>query len=111
MTFTDVFVAIFIMILFLSGFSKVAFPVISAWNRISNEYQDIRSIEFVASSFKKECASKDRNIEKWKKIVAVVNELESCEIIEYVQGDTLRALKAICVISGESIEIIGLCAP
>jgi hypothetical protein len=111
MTFTDIIAAVLIMAFFLAGLSQAVFPAWTAWNRISGEYQTARSIAFVAASFRKECARTDRNIETWKRAVSIVRELESCEITEYRQEDILRALKASCVISGETVEIIGLCTP
>jgi len=93
------------------GFSQAFMPAYLAWGRAMETYKTARTISFVAQSFRNECAKSDRNIERWKKTVSVAKELEHCEFFEYRQGDTLRAIKASCVISGEIVEIIGLCTP
>ncbi len=111
MTFTNLVVGVIIFSLFLAGFSQVLVPVVNAWGSAISEYRISRSIEFVASSFTQECMKQNRDIEAWKRTVSIVNELQSCEILELRQGGILRALKADCIIAGEQIEIIGLCTP
>jgi hypothetical protein len=111
MTFTDLIVAIVIMGLFFSGFSRAAYPLIKAVDSSIGEYRAARSMAFVAASFRNECGQKDRNIERWKTTVSSVNELESYTIEEIWDGTTLRALRAHCVVSGQKVEIIGLCEP
>lgn len=111
MTFADALAALIISSLFLAGFSQAVLPVYQAWGRAGQEYQTARSISFIAESFKAECAKPDRNMERWKKTVAVTKELQDCEITELRQGEVVRALKASCVIACEHIEIIGLCEP
>ena len=111
MTYIEIIAALLILAIFFNGFSQV---FLSAHNALNNAMKDIntaKTIQFVAESFKKECANPDRNIENWKYAVSVAKELESYEIIEIKQGDILRALKAIFIIAGERIEIIGLCTP
>ncbi|GHU96933.1 hypothetical protein FACS189483_01410 [Spirochaetia bacterium] len=111
MTFSEIMAAIIITVLFSIGFSQAALPAFRAWNRANNDYQCAESIRFVAESFKNECSKPNRNIETWKRDVAIVRELESYEIDEMWQGGILRALKLSCVLSGEALEIIGLCTP
>jgi hypothetical protein len=111
MTFTDIIAGIIIFSLFLIGFSQVLFPVIHAYEDALSDYRISRSIEFISSSFKKECIKKNRDMEAWKKVVSAVTELQSCEILELRQGSRVMALKADCIIAGEQIEIIGLCTP
>jgi heme-degrading monooxygenase HmoA len=65
----------------------------------------------VAESFERECAAPDRNIERWKQAMKVVKELEGYEITELWQGETLRALRLTCVVSGETLEALGLWTP
>ena len=110
MTMIDVIAAILILGLFLFGFSQIFLPAFSAWNNAMSEYYAAQTIHFIAESFKNECARPDRNIDEWRRLVAAAKELESCEIIEMVKEETVFALKAICFIAGERIEIIGLCA-
>jgi hypothetical protein len=50
-------------------------------------------------------------MERWKKAVSTVRELESFTIEELWDGTVLRALRAHCIISGQQVEIIGLCEP
>ena len=111
MTFIDVITALAVLGIFLLGFSQIFLPAYIAWEKARTEYSTAETIHFVAESFRKECARQDRNIDRWKKVTAIAKELESFEIAEIKQGDALYALRAICVISGERLEIIGLCAP
>jgi hypothetical protein len=111
MTFVDLFTALVITVFFLAGFSQAFLPVYYAWGRAEREYTSARTIHFIAETFKAECAKPDRDIERWKKTVAIAGELESYEISELRQEGIVRALKVSCVISGEPVEIIGLCAP
>ena len=108
MTLTDVITAVLIMGLFLSGFSQAFLSGYKAWNMARAEYNTAKTIQFIAESFKNECAKPDGNIENWKKIAASAKELESFQIKELKEGGILRALMAICLISGEYIEVIGL---
>ena len=111
MTFIDALAALLILGFFLFGLSDAVLPAYKAWNSAAAEYRTARTIRFVAQSFRNECAKQDRNIERWEKANAAAKELESFEISEMRQGDILRALKAACVISGERVEIIGVCTP
>jgi type II secretory pathway pseudopilin PulG len=111
MTLTELLASIVIFSLFIAGFSQAAFPVFEAWNRASDEYYATRSLEFVAQSFKKECIKSDRNIETWEKAVSIVPQLDSYEITELWQGNTLRAMKLSGSMGGELVEVIGLCTP
>jgi hypothetical protein len=109
MTFTDCMVALIISSLFLTGFSQAAVPAHSAWRQAYRDYRTARDIEFVAGSFRRECAGDDRNIERWKRTVAAVPELEIRDITEYKEGPLLRALRLTCVIAGQPVEVIGVC--
>jgi len=111
MTFIDAVVAIIIVTVFLSGFSGAFLPAYNAWNNATAEYNAARTIHFIAQSFRDECGKPDRNMDRWKKAVSTAKELESYEISELRKGDELYALKAVCFVSGERLEIIGLCAP
>jgi len=111
MTFADVITAMIILSLFFFGFAQAFMPAYTAWEKAAAEYNTARTVQFIAESFRRECGKPDRNIENWKKTAAVAKELEAFEISELRQGDILRALKAGCVISGQRIEIIGLCTP
>jgi len=111
MTFIETVTALIIMSFFLSGFSQAFMPAYLAFGKAMETYKTARTIAFVAQSFRNECAKPDRNIERWKKTVSIAKELEHYEFTEYRQEGILRALKASCVISGEIIEIIGLCTP
>jgi hypothetical protein len=111
MTFTDVIAALIIMSLFLVGFSQASEPVLTSWENAVREYRSARSIEFVAKSFRNELAKEDWDIERWKKAVSVVPELQNYDFTEYERDGSIRAVKLSCVISGEPIEIIGHCGP
>ncbi len=109
MNFIDAVVALIIMGFFLFGFSHAFLPALNEWNRAASEFYTAHTIYFVAESFKKECANPYRNMEKWRETVKVAKELESCEITELMKDDGLYALRAACIISGEFVEILGLC--
>ena len=111
MTFIDAVSAMFVLVVFLGGFSPALLPVWRAWEKAEVEYRTGRTINFIAESFKGECAKPERDIENWKKIIKTAIELESLEIIEMMEGEDLWALKVRCFIGGEYIEIIGLCTP
>jgi hypothetical protein len=111
MTFVEVLAAMIIFTLFMTGFSQACRPLYLAGESARAEYKTAHALFFIAESFKQECAKPDRDIERWKKTAAAVKELQSCEITELWQGEILRALKAACVVSGEYIEIIGVCTP
>ena len=109
MTFIDAITALIILGVFLFGFSGAFLPAHDAWNRAMIDYRTAQTINFIAESFKDECAKPDRNIENWKKTVSAAKELEGHGINELKQGNVLQALKLTCIISGERLEIIGLC--
>jgi hypothetical protein len=111
MTFIETITAMVIMSFFMLGFSQAFMPAYFAWGRAMETYKTARTIDFVAQSFRNECAKSDRNIERWKNTVSFAKELEHYEFTEYRQKGILRALKVSCVISGEIVEIIGLCTP
>jgi hypothetical protein len=75
------------------------------------EYKTVHTIQFIAESFKKECAKTARNIKNWEQIIKVAKELDDYDINEIWQSGVLRALRLTCVISGERVEVIGLCTP
>lgn len=111
MTLTNVIAALIILGFFFAGFSQVVLPIHSAWDKAMFDLRTARTIQFIAESFRNECAKPDRNMDNWKVATAIAKELEECVISEIRQGGIVRALKASCIISGEYIEIIGLCTP
>jgi len=111
MNLIDAVVALVILGFFLFGFSQIFLPVFNEWNRAASDYYAAHTIQFIAESFRKECAEPYPDMEKWRKSVSAAKELESCEITELKKGDKLYALKAACIIAGEHIEILGLCKP
>jgi hypothetical protein len=111
MTLTDLIAGTIIFLLFVSGVSQAALPMLQAWNRLSFEYQQIRSVSFVAESFRNECKKPAPDMDKWKQDISVVRGLEVAEITEIRRNDTLRALKLSCVIGGEQFESIGVWMP
>ena len=111
MTLIEVITAFILLGVFLFGFSQVFMPVYIAWKQVTSEYYRAYALQFIAGSFRNECAKPEPNFENWKRIAAVVKELESCEISELRRGEKLRLMKAACVIAGERFEIMGLCTP
>lgn len=111
MSFIDAIAALLILSLFFFGFAQVFMPTYNAWEKAQAEFRTAKTIYFVAESFRNECKKHDRNMGNWRREVSVAKELESYEITELWQEDVLRALKAVCVIAGERVEVIGLCTP
>jgi len=111
MNLINIVIALIVLSLFLLGFSQIVLPAFNSWRKAASEYYAAHTIQFIADSFRKECAKPYRNMEKWRETVSVAKELESCEIIELKREDELYALKAMCIIAGEYIEILGLCKP
>jgi hypothetical protein len=111
MTFIELIITLAIITLYTTGISGTVRNIYNGWERGNAAYQTARSIEFIAKSFRNACANENGNIEEWKIIVSSVKELESYEIIEYWQDNELRALRASCVVRGETVDIIGLCKP
>ena len=111
MTFIDAIAALVILGFFLAGFSQAFIPAMTAWEEAMWQYRTAKTIEFIAGTFRRECGKPDRDIENWKRQVSVAKELEGLFIEEIWKEEVLLALKAVCVISGEAIEVIGLCEP
>jgi len=111
MNLIDAVIALVILGFFLLGFSQIFLPVFNEWSKAASDYYAAHTIQFIADSFRKECAKPYPNMENWRKTVSVAKELESCEITEIKKDDELYALKAACVIAGIHIEILGLCKP
>jgi hypothetical protein len=111
MTFIDLITALVLFGFFILGFSQAFLPAYTAWDTAMAEYRTAKTIFFVAESFRRECEKPGGNIENWKKQVSAAKELKNYEITELWQGDILRALKLVSIISGERVEIIGLCTP
>ena len=111
MTYIEVFTALFLLCIFLFGFSQVFLPAYNAWNIAAAEYSIAHTIHFVAESFRNECAKQYPDMENWRKNVSAAKELESYEITEIRQNDELWALRLKIIIAGDRLEIIGLCAP
>jgi len=110
MTFIDIITAALILVVFFTGISPAFLPAWRAWEKVEAEYRAGQTIRFIAESFRRECAKPDRDMENWKRNISTAKGLENLEIIEMREGSELRALKARCIIGGEFIEIIGLCA-
>ncbi len=109
MTLIDALVGTAILVFFFTGFTQVAFPVLEAWNRSNIEYREAKSLEFVAGSFRNECAKEDRNIKEWEKAVSVTKELTGYDIEELKEGGELVAMRLTCMIGSGHYEIIALC--
>ena len=111
MTLIDVIAATAIIVVFLTGFSGALLPAWRAWEEAEAELRTGQTIHFIAESFRSECAKPDRNMEKWREMAALSRGIEGIELSEMKQGELVRAFRAACVIGGEHIEIMGLCAP
>jgi hypothetical protein len=111
MNLIDAVVALVILGFFLFGFSQTFLPAFNEWGKAASDYYAAHTIQFIAESFRKECAKPYPNMDAWRKTVSAAKELESCEITELKKDDKPYALKAACVIAGEHIEILGLRKP
>ena len=112
MTLIDVVTAIVVLGLFVSGFLPVIFPAYNAWETALSQFRTAKTIQFISESFRNECIKPDRNIMEWKKSMTASSvDLNDCEITELRQGNILRALKVSFSVSGEFVEVVGLCTP
>jgi len=110
MTYIETLSAIIILSLFFAGFSQVFLPAYSSWDNAVQELSEAKSIEFAAQSFRNECAKPDRNIDIWKKAVLPASGLGDLQVTEIAKDGKVIALRAVFTVSGERIEVIGLCA-
>ena len=110
MTFTEILTAMVIICLFMPGIGSILLPLYNALEISMNELKTANALVFISQSFRDECNKQDQSMENWKNTVKAVRELEFCEITEMNQG-FVRVLKAACIVSGEYVEILGLCTP
>jgi spermidine/putrescine-binding protein len=111
MNLIEIVIAMVILGFFVFGFSQIFLPTFNEWNKATSEYYAAYTIQFIADSFREECAKTYPDMESWRRAVSAAKELESCEITELKKDDKLYAFKAACLIAGEHIEILGLCKP
>ena len=109
MTYIETIAAVLILILFIFGFSQILFPLYNTWESASEKYRTVCAVQFIADSFRNECLKTNCSFEDWKLAIKSVRELENCELNEYWQDNTLQAVKAVCIVQGERIEIMGVC--
>ena len=111
MNFINLITAFVILGVFLFGFSQILLPAYRHWETAFDKYKTAKTIYFVSESFKNECAKTNRNLENWGSIVSSAKELESYTISELRKDDKLYALRAIFIIAGEHIEVLGGVSP
>ena len=110
MTYIETIAGVFIFTFFIAGFSQVMLPAYQSWNTASSNYRIASNIEFISDTFRKESALKNRNIEKWKRDVSIINDLVLYEISEINKNGIVVALKVVCNCNGENFEVIAECA-
>ena len=111
MSIIDIITAFIIISVFLFGFSQALLPAYMLWENVIIEYRTAKTIYFISESFKNECIKPNRNMENWRKLVSSAKELDSYTISELRKNDELWALKAVFIISGERVEVLGACMP
>ena len=111
MNFINLITALIILGIFLSGFSHLIIPAQKLWERAFNNYSTAKTIYFVSETFKAECAKANMDLDSWGKLISSAKELDSYTISELKKDDKLWALRAIFIISGDSIEVLGLVSP
>lgn len=111
MTYIEIIAGFLVLSFFIIGFSQAAYPALESWQTASEEYQTSRDILFISESFRKECSSPDKNIENWKKVVSIINELETYEISELTANGIVCALRMVFYIKNERIEVVAECVP
>lgn len=109
MSYIETVAAVIIFSLFMALLCQISFPLLQAVSVSRQELEAAKSIEFVHESFKRACATKARNVEKWKNDITVVNGLKSCEVTEIVRDSKVCAMKAVCVIGMDRIEMLAEC--
>ena len=111
MNFTNLISALIVISIFLFGFSQIMLPAYNLWENSISGYRTTKAIHFLSESFKNECEKSNRNMENWSRSISSVKELDSYIISELWKEEELWALKAIFVISGEQIEVLGSIKP
>ena len=111
MTYIEIFTALLLLGLFISGFSQALLPVYKAWEKAMIEYRTVNSLQFIYESFKNECTKNYNDTKNLERLLSTVKELQSYEITELKKGNLVYALKLSCIISGEYTEITGACVP
>jgi len=110
MSYIEAIVSIILCVIFFSSVTPTAFSLLSTDAIARKNLEDAAAIEFVDKSFRKACAVQPVNIDKWKRDVCAVTNVDSLELQELYSGTELRAIKAICEISGEQVTIVAECA-
>lgn len=82
MTFTELFAALTVMALFLTGLSGVVRPAFETAARTERIYEAARETDFVIQSFRSACRSGASGITEWRQAVLVVNGLENISVAE-----------------------------
>ena len=111
MNFISLITAFIILGVFLFGFSQLLLPAQSLWEAALEKYRTAKTIYFISESFKNECIKPDKNMDNWAKLVSSAKELDSYTISEIRKNDVLWGFKAILIISGEHIEVLGAISP
>jgi hypothetical protein len=108
MTYVETAAAALIFSLFISGLGRAVQPALKAYNHAAAEYMDAKALEFVSESFKMECRKKGGDIERWKKIISIVPQIDMYDIKVFYAKENVIILQLICIIRGERFEILGL---
>lgn len=109
MNYIETVAAVIIFSLFMALLCQISLPLLQAVSVSRQELESAKSIEFVHESFKRACAKKVRNIEKWENDIKIVDGLNTCEVTEIVRDSKVCAMKAVCVIGTERIEMLAEC--
>ena len=109
MTYSETIVSVILLSIFIVTFTHAIIPAMDMFKCAQDEYDTIRSVEFIDMSFRKECSTVNRNIEKWKTEVSAVSGMEKCETTELYSDGKVCAIKAECIIGGKNFVLIAEC--
>lgn len=101
--------AIGIMSAFLAVACGIIVPAVRVIDAARSDFELAKSISFLDESFRSECDRASPDVDRWKRSVSVVAGLSSCEVMTCRVKGRVRAMKAVCVVGSDRIEILAEC--
>lgn len=109
MNLIETMAAIGVMSAFLAVACGIIVPAVRAIDAARSGFELAKSISFLDESFRSECDRAIPDVERWKRSVSAVAGLSSCEVTPCRANGRVRAMKAVCVVGANRIEILAEC--
>jgi hypothetical protein len=109
MNLIETMAAIGIMSAFLAVACGIIVPAVRVVDAARSGFELARSISFLDESFRSECERASPDVDRWKRSVSVVAGLSSCEVTPCRVNGRVHAMKAVCVVGPNRIEILAEC--